>query len=67
MVDSNGQPLARVNYGIENGESYRFGGKEVEIVEPEVIKDWDLSLIHISRGARCITFTARRAPAQQHS
>ena len=41
MVDSNGQPIARVNYGIENGESYRFGGKEVEIVEPEVIKDWD--------------------------
>ena len=50
MVDSNGQPIARVNYGIENGESYRFGGKEVEIVEPEVIKDWDSATGNATTG-----------------
>lgn len=50
MVDSNGQPIARVNYGIENGESYRFGGKEVEIVEPEVIKDWDCATGNATTG-----------------
>lgn len=41
MVDGNGQPIGRVNYGIDGGETYRFGGKEVLIVEPEIILDWD--------------------------
>lgn len=41
MVDKNGQPIGRVNYGITEGEAYRFAGKEVVIVEPDVIKDWD--------------------------
>lgn len=50
MVDSNGQPIGRVNYGIDNGETYRFGGKEVEIVEPDVIKDWDSATGHASTG-----------------
>lgn len=41
MVDSNGQPIGRVNYGIDGGETYRFGGKEIVIVESDIIKDWD--------------------------
>lgn len=50
MVDSNGQPVGRVNYGIDNGETYRFGGKEVLIVEPDIIKDWDSATGHASTG-----------------
>lgn len=41
MVDSNGQPIGRVNYGIADGEVYRFGGKAVETVEDDVIANYD--------------------------
>ena len=43
MVDDNGQPIARVNYGIADGtgESYRFGGKEVLTVEDDVLPSYD--------------------------
>lgn len=41
MVDSNGQPIGRVNYGIDGEEKYRFGGKTVETVEDDVIKAYD--------------------------
>lgn len=41
MVDSNGQPIGRVNYGIDGEEKYRFGGKTVETVEDDIIKDYD--------------------------
>lgn len=41
MVDGVGQPIGRVNYGISNGEAYRFGGKAVETVEDVVIKGYD--------------------------
>lgn len=41
MVDDNGQPIARVNYGITDGETYRFGGKEVTTVENDVIADYE--------------------------
>ena len=41
MVDQNGQPIARVNYGIADGEVYRFGGKTVETVEDEIIADYE--------------------------
>ena len=41
MVDKNGQPIGRVNYGIDGEEKYRFGGKNVETVEDEVIKAYD--------------------------
>lgn len=41
MVDSNGQPIGRVNYGIDGEEKYRFGGKKVETVEDDIIKDYD--------------------------
>lgn len=41
MVDSVGQPIGRVNYGIDGGERYRFGGKDVETVEDAVITSYD--------------------------
>lgn len=41
MVDTVGQPIGRVNYGIDGGEIYRFGGKTVETVESTLIKDFD--------------------------
>lgn len=41
MVDKNGQPIGRVNYGIADGEVYRFGGKEVLTVEDDVIANYD--------------------------
>lgn len=41
MVDDNGQPIGRINYGIEGGETYRFGGKTVETVEDDIITAWD--------------------------
>jgi len=37
MVDANGQPIGRVNYGITDGPQGRFGGKEVIEVEDDVI------------------------------
>lgn len=41
MEDKNGQPIGRVNYGIDGGETYRFGGKTVETVEDDVITPYD--------------------------
>ncbi|MPN10742.1 hypothetical protein SDC9_158039 [bioreactor metagenome] len=41
MVDANGQPIGRTNYGITAGPAYRFGGKEVIEVEEDVIKSYD--------------------------
>lgn len=41
MVDSVGQPIGRVNYGIDGAENYRFGGKVVETVEDDVVKAYD--------------------------
>lgn len=43
MVDANGQPIGRVNYGISDGsgEAYRFCGKLVETVEDDVIANFD--------------------------
>lgn len=41
MVDKNGQPIGRVNYGIEGGETYRFGGKAVLTVEDDLIADFE--------------------------
>ena len=37
MTDQQGQPIGRVNYGIDGNEIYRFGGKVVETVEDDVI------------------------------
>ena len=41
MVDSNGPPIGRVNYGITEGPEYRFGGKAVQTVEDDVVADYD--------------------------
>ncbi len=41
MVDANGQPVGRINYGIANGPQERFGGKEVIQVEDDVIAPYD--------------------------
>lgn len=41
MVDDNGQPIGRINYGITNGPQERFGGKEVILVEDDVIAPYD--------------------------
>lgn len=41
MEDADGQPIGRVNYGIDGEEKYRFGGKSVETVEDDVIKPYD--------------------------
>ena len=41
MVDTTGQPIGRVSYGIDGGETYRFGGKTVETVEDDVITAYD--------------------------
>lgn len=41
MVDKNGQPIARVNYGIDSEEKYRFMGKEVETVEDDILPAYE--------------------------
>ena len=41
MVDSVGQPVGRVNYGIDGAENYRFCGKNVETVEDDIIASYD--------------------------
>lgn len=41
MVDDHGQPIGRVNYGIDGAENYRFGGKDVETVEDDIITAYD--------------------------
>ncbi|MCL1999429.1 MAG: phage major capsid protein [Turicibacter sp.] len=37
LVDANGQPIGRVNYGIDGAETYRFGGRLIEIVEDDLL------------------------------
>lgn len=41
MVDANGQPIGRINYGITDGAQERFGGKEVIEVEDDIISPYD--------------------------
>lgn len=41
MVDSTGQPIGRVNYGIDGAEIYRFSGKTVETVEDDILPSWE--------------------------
>lgn len=41
MVDNNGQPVGRTNYGITDGAKYRFGGKDVETTEDDVLSNFD--------------------------
>lgn len=44
MVDTNGQPVGRTNYGITESSKYRFGGKDVQPVEPDVLPDFDTAV-----------------------
>jgi len=41
MVDKNGQPVGRVNYGIDSDGTQRFGGKNVVLVEDDIIPPYD--------------------------
>lgn len=41
MVDANGQPIGRINFGINGAEQYMFGGKEVLDVEDDLIASYD--------------------------
>lgn len=41
MVDENGQPVGRTNYGIDGAETYRFMGKAVETVEDGCLNAYD--------------------------
>jgi len=41
MVDANGQPIGRINYGTDKGPQERFGGREVILVEDDVITPYD--------------------------
>ena len=41
MVDTTGQPIGRVNYGIDGEEIYRFGGKDVLTVEENILPTFD--------------------------
>ena len=41
MVDTAGQPIGRINYGLAGGPQYRFGGKDVETTEDDVLPLFD--------------------------
>ena len=41
MVDDNGQPIGRVNYGIADEPVQRFAGKNVETTEEDVLPSFD--------------------------
>lgn len=41
MTDANGQPIGRVNYGIQNGPQEQFGGKPVVQVEDDIVSNYD--------------------------
>lgn len=45
MVDQNGQPVARVNYGTAGEPTYRFGGKDVETVEEDILSDYETASV----------------------
>jgi HK97 family phage major capsid protein len=41
MTDANGQPIGRVNHGITEGPQERFNGREVILVEDDIIGPYD--------------------------
>ena len=41
MVDANGQPIGRVTYGIDGVNALRFGGKEIMLVEDDIVASYD--------------------------
>lgn len=44
MVDANGQPVGRTNYGLNGEEQYRFMGKPVHVVDDSILPDYDTAL-----------------------
>lgn len=44
MTDKNGQPIGRVNYGIDSDGTQRFGGKSVVLVEDDIIPPYDTAV-----------------------
>lgn len=44
MVDNQGQPIGRVNFGIADAVQQRFGGKPVILVEDDLIKPYDTAV-----------------------
>lgn len=45
MVDANGQPVGKVNLNITEGPQERFNGKEVLLVEDDVIEPYDTASV----------------------
>ncbi|SMQ75955.1 phage major capsid protein, HK97 family [Bacillus sp. OV166] len=45
MVDTQGQPVGRTNYGIADGPQERFGGKAVVQVEDDIIVPYDTAAV----------------------
>lgn len=45
MVDDQGQPIGRVNYGIAGAPQERFGGKDVILVEDDLITPYDTATV----------------------
>jgi HK97 family phage major capsid protein len=45
MVDTTGQPIGRINYGITEGPQERFGGREVMLVEDDVVTPYDAAAV----------------------
>ena len=41
MVDANGQPIGRVNQGITGAPQERFNGREVLLVEDDIVAPYD--------------------------
>lgn len=41
MVDTTGQPMGRVNYGITDGPQERFAGREIILVEDDIVAPYE--------------------------
>lgn len=41
MTDQTGQPIGRINYGIDGAETYRFGGKNIETVDDFILPSYE--------------------------
>ncbi|MEA4869904.1 MAG: phage major capsid protein [Christensenella sp.] len=67
MVDANGQPVGRTNYGISEGSQYRFAGKEVLEVEEDIVTSYDnastgdVVAIYMVPGDYCINSNMQMA------
>lgn len=53
MVDTTGQPISRVNFGITGGSQKLFGGREVILVENDVIPPFNSAVAGDVIGIYC--------------